>query len=100
MVVVDAHTGVVSAGSAFGNWGYVEIGPRGNGLEDGALGTCVNSSLKIVSQRTLLDAQFIQKPNLKSELGPAVRGDKVAMSSNNGRQRANKNNCGRLHDVE
>lgn len=86
MVVVDAHTGIVSAGSAPANWGRVEIGPRGNGLEDGALGTCVNSSLNIVSQKNLLDAQFIQKSNLKSELGSAVRGDKVAMSGNNGRQ--------------
>jgi hypothetical protein len=61
LVVVDAHTGIVSAGSATANWGHVEIGPRGNRLEDGALGTCVNSSLNIVSQKNIFDAQFIQK---------------------------------------
>jgi hypothetical protein len=86
LIVVDAHTGIVSAGSAAANRGYVKIGPRGNRLEDGALRTCVNSSLSNVSQRDVLDAQFIQGSNLESELGSTVRSNKVAMSSNNGRQ--------------
>lgn len=59
LVVVDAHTGIVSAGSAAANWGYVKIRPGGNGLEDGALRTCVNPSLSNVSQRVVFDTQFI-----------------------------------------
>lgn len=86
LVVVDAHTGIVSARSAAANLGCVKIGPAANGLEDGALGTCINSSLGNVSQTNVLDAQFVQESNLESELGSTIRGDKVAMSSNNARQ--------------
>jgi hypothetical protein len=88
LVVIDAHTGIVSTGSATANGGGVEIGPRLNGLENGALGTCVGSSLNIVSQRNVFDAQFIQESNIKSEFRPTIRSDHVAMSSNNGGQRS------------
>lgn len=47
LVVVDTDTGVVSAWACAPNLGRVEVGPGRDGLEDGALGTCVWSSLSV-----------------------------------------------------
>ena len=45
LVVVDAHAGVVAAGAAAANGGGVEVGPRCNRFQDGALGAGVSAGL-------------------------------------------------------
>lgn len=48
VIVVDADASVVAAGTAASNWCGVEIGPRGDGLENGTFGTCVDANLRLL----------------------------------------------------
>jgi hypothetical protein len=46
IVVVDADARVVAAGAGAGDGRGVEVGPGGDGLEDGAFGAGVDSDLE------------------------------------------------------
>lgn len=47
LVVVYTDAGVVAARAGAANFGTVEIGPCGYGLEDGAFGACVFARLEM-----------------------------------------------------
>jgi hypothetical protein len=51
-VVIDIDAGVEAAWAAASDWGYVKIGPSGDGLKDIAFWACIDLGLLRVRERT------------------------------------------------